>query len=82
MVDHLLPAGAADEEDTMTTKPDLSPEVSCPPHDFGQDDEPPAALTDMLRRTCPKCGAEAAVIFGKMIAGSGKKPTEHSKEQR
>lgn len=46
----------------------------CPPHDFGQNDDPPATLAEMLERRCPACGVESVDILGAMVR-SDAKPT-------
>lgn len=41
--------------------------AECPPHDFGQDEDPPATLPEMIGRTCPKCEISGGEVLGMMV---------------
>lgn len=54
----------------------------CPPHDFGQNDDPPATLKEMLPRSCSKCGVSAAEVLGKMIAAEHRAPAGRARKAK
>lgn len=49
----------------MTDPASREPSAACPPHDFGQDEG--LKLSEMLQRSCCKCGASAAELLGMMV---------------